>query len=89
MIEQNGMIFDIEVEVHHATLIITKITPLKTDIVLHLEIALLMTNVPLLHTILAHDMTTINEILDPNALRIDLHINLHLDMMISKRSYQL
>ena len=76
------MIFDIKDEVHHATLNITKITQLKTDIVLHLEIALLMTKVPLLHTIFAHDMITIKEILDVIDLRIYIHIDLHKDMTL-------
>ena len=82
MIEQNDMTLDITFGVHHATIILTKITPLKTNIVLHLEMHLLMTKILLLHTILAHDMTTIKDILDLTALRIHLHIGLHIEMTL-------
>ena len=83
MIEQNVMILDIAVGVHHATIVIlTKIPPLKTDTVLHLEIVLLMSKIQLLHTIPVHDMTTKKEILDLISLRIDHHIDLPLDMTL-------
>ena len=82
MIEQNDMILDITFGVHRATIISTKITPLKTIIVLHLELHLLMTKILLLHTILAHDMTTIKDILDLTALRIHLHIDPHIKMTL-------
>ena len=49
MTEQNGMIQDIETEVHHKTIIITKIIIPTQDIVLHLEIDSVMTKISLLH----------------------------------------
>ena len=48
----------------------------------YLEIALLMTKVPLLHTITSHGMATIKEMLDPIVLFIDLDIDLHIDMTL-------
>ena len=75
-----------EVEVHHVTLIITKTTLHKTDTALPLEIALLMTKVPLLHITLLYDMTVIKEILfvlliDPCIdLRIDMTLVTHIDL---------
>ena len=41
-----------------------------------------MTKVPLLHIILAHDMTTIKENLDRIVLLFDLRIDLHIDMIL-------
>ena len=37
MTEQNDMILDLEVEVHHVKTIIIKTTAHKTDIALHIE----------------------------------------------------
>ena len=62
MTEQNDMIHNIGVELHHEVTIITT-TIHKTDIALHLEIGLVMTRVLLLHKTLDHDLTTINAIL--------------------------
>ena len=70
MIEQNDIIRDIEVEVHHEILI-TKITIQKTDTVLPLEIVLVMTKALLSHNTLVHGMTIIQEIRDLIALIID------------------
>ena len=51
--EQNDLIHDTEVEVHHEIIIKTKTTIHTTDIVLHLEIDLVMTKIllPIIHTI--------------------------------------
>ena len=57
MREQNDKILDLEVEVHHVIFTTTKTTTHETDIALHLENALPMRRVQLLHTILVHDMT--------------------------------
>ena len=64
MTEQNDMIQDIEAEVHHQTIIITKLIIPKKDIVLHLEIDSILTKLPLLHNTHDHDMTIMNDILD-------------------------
>ena len=72
MTEQNDMIHDIEVEVHHEIIIKTKITIHKTDIALHLEIHLVMTRILLPNNTLDHDRPTIKEIRDPIALLTDL-----------------
>ena len=53
MIEQNGMIQDIEAEVQHERIIITKTIILPQDTVLHLEKDSVMTKIPLLHN--THD----------------------------------
>ena len=62
--EQNEMIHDIEVEVHHEIIIITETTIHKIDIALHLEIDLFMTKLRILHNTLDPDMTIINETRD-------------------------
>ena len=64
LIEQKDMIPDIEVEVHHEIIIITKTITLIQDVVLHLEIDSVMTKTLLLHNTHDHDMTIINEIHD-------------------------
>ena len=69
--EQNDMIHDIKVDVHHGILIIPKTTIHKIDIALHLEIDLVMTKLLLLNNTLDHDMTIINETRDLIAPRID------------------
>ena len=69
--EQYNMIHVIEVEVHPEIIITTKII-LKTDIVLHPEIDLVMTKLLLLHITIDHDMTITNEIHDPIILLTDL-----------------
>ena len=51
MIEQNAVIHNTEVEVHHEKILTTNTIIHKTDIVLHLEIDLVMTKI-LLHTTL-------------------------------------
>ena len=71
-IEQNAMIHDTEVEVHHE-INLTTTTIHKTDIALQLEIDLDMTKVLLIHTTLDHDMTTTKETRDLIALLIDPH----------------
>ena len=71
------MILDVEVGVHNRYTVYNRAH--KTDIVLHLEIASLMSKVLFLHVLLAHDMTTIEELLDLIAPRIDLQINLPID----------
>ena len=62
---------DNAVEVHHETSIITKITSHRTDIVLHHEIEIIITEA-LLKIIHVPDKITINEILNPIVLLIDL-----------------
>ena len=62
MTEQNDMIQDIEAEVHHKIIIITKTIIPTQAIVLHLETEAVMTKTPLLHNTLDRDMTIINEI---------------------------
>ena len=75
MIEQNTMIIDIEVEVHHETTLTTT-TIHTTDTVLHLEIDLVMTKVLPRHNTLDHDMILIDGIHGRIALHTDLRINL-------------
>ena len=82
MTEQEDMIIDIEVDVHHAILIITKITPHKTNIALHLEIASLMTKVPLHHTILAPNKINLKENLHLIVLLVENRIDLQIDMTL-------
>ena len=82
MIEQNDMIHDIEVEVHHDITIITKTTIHKTHAVLHLKVDSGMTKVLLLRNTLDHDMTTIKETRDLIALLIDPHPNDFLDVTL-------
>ena len=78
MIERKPMIIDTEAEAIHVTTLITK-TILKTDIVLHREIDLVKTKLPLLHNILDHDMIITNEIHDLIVLHTDLLIDPHID----------
>ena len=63
MTEQITLILNTEVEVHP---VITPIETIfhKTDVALHLEMALKMVNVLLLHIIPAQDLITIKETLD-------------------------
>ena len=81
MIEQNAMIHDTEVEVHHE-IVPTKTTTTfhKTDIALYLEIDLDMTKVLLLHTTLDHDMITTKETRHLIALLIYPHTNHLIDV---------
>ena len=74
------MILDVEVGVHNRYTVHNRAH--KTDFVLHLEIALLMTKVLLLQTLLAHDMTTIEELVDLIAPLIDLQIDLPIHMTL-------
>ena len=80
MIEQNNMIIDTEIEVPHETTPITEIIH-KTDTVLYLEIeiASVMTKVPLLHTTLDQDLIHTNVILVLIVLLTDLLIDPHID----------
>ena len=72
MTEQNDMIHDIELEVHHEIISTTKTSIHKTDdFALHLEIDLVITRILLLHNTLDHEMTTINETRDLISLHID------------------
>ena len=73
MIEQNAMIHDTEVEVHHEIILSINAIIHKIDIVLHLEIGLIMTKVLLFHTTLDHDMTTTKKIGNLIALLMDPH----------------
>ena len=82
MIDQNTMIFDIEVEVPHVTILTTK-TSHKIDTVLHLEIELTMTKVLLLHNTLDHDMILTNAIHGLTALYTDLHIEPLIDTTLA------
>ena len=77
------MILDIELKVHHVTLVRTKRTHHKTDNALHLEIVLPMTKVSLLHTIFAHDMIVIEDFIGLIVLINDPRIVLHIDMTSS------
>ena len=80
MIEQNDMINDIEVEVHHEMILITEITVHKTDTALYLEIVLVMPKALLIHSSLVHDMTIIKESRDLIVHLIDPHTNLLIDV---------
>ena len=82
-IEQNAMIPDTEVEVLHATILITK-TIHKTDTVLHLERYLVTIKVLLLHNTLDHDMIPTNAIHGLTVLHIDLHIDLLIDTTLAR-----
>ena len=73
MIEQNAMIHDTEVEVHHGIILTTNTIIHKTDIVLHIEIDLDIPKVVPLHTTLDHDLTTTKETRDLLALFVDPH----------------
>ena len=77
-IEQNTMIIDIEVEVHHVTTLPTRLVH-KNDTVLHLEIDLTMTEVLLLYNFRDHDMILTNAIHGLTALHTDLRIDLLID----------
>ena len=78
MTEQNHMIHDIEVEVHHELIIITKTTTHRTDTTQHPEIV--MTKVLLLNNTLVHDMINIEETRNLIALLIDHHTNHLIDV---------
>ena len=82
-IEQNTMIIDIEVEVHHVTTLTTRLIH-KFDTVLHLEIDLAMTKVLLLHNTRDHDMILINAIHGLTALHTDLRIDLLIDTTLAQ-----
>ena len=71
MIEQNAMIHDTEVEVHHELILTTNTIIHKTDTVLQID--LVMTKVLLLHTTLDLDITTIKETRGFIALLIEPH----------------
>ena len=83
MIEQNTMIIDTEVEVPHETILTTK-TIHKIITVLHLEIDLAMTKVPLLHSTLDHDMILTNVIPGLTALHTDPHTDLLIDTTLAQ-----
>ena len=72
--EQNDLMHDIAVEVHHE-IVMTKNTFHKIDTVLPLEIVLNMKNALLLHNTLVHDVTIIKETHDLIALSVDPHTN--------------
>ena len=82
MIEQNNMIHDTEVEVHHEINITVKITIHKIDIVLHLEIDLVMTRILLPHKTHDHDTTIIKDIRDPIAHLTDPHTDPRIDVTL-------
>ena len=82
MREQNTMIIDIEVEVHHVTTLTTRLLH-KKDTVLHLEIDLAMTKVLLLHNTRDHDMILINAIHGLTAIHTDLRIDLLIDTTLA------
>ena len=82
MIDQNTMIIDTEVEVHHETTLTTK-TFHKIDTVLHLEIDLATTKVPPLHNTLDHGMILTDAIHGLTALHTDLHIDLLIDTTLA------
>ena len=81
MIEQNTMIIDTEVEVHHETL--TTKTIHKIDTVLHLEIVLAMTKLLLLHNTLDHDMILTNVISGLTALHTDPRTDVIIDTTLA------
>ena len=81
MIELKDMIHAIKAEVHQE-IIITKVTPHRTDIVPHLEIDSVMIKVLLLHNILDHDLIITKEIRDLTVLLIELLIDHHIDMTL-------
>ena len=83
MLEQKEMMIDqmniptdnaVEVIYNHETTFIPKLTPHRSDIILHHEIEIIMTEALLLKNIKVLDITTINKILDPIVLHID-HTN--------------
>ena len=82
MIEQNAMTHDTAVEIHHEISLTANIIIHKIDIVLHLEIDLVMTKVPLLHNTLDHDMTTTKETRDLIALLIAPNIDHLIDVTL-------
>ena len=82
MTEQNEMIQDIEAEVHHETIIITKIKTPTQDRVLHLEIDSVMTKIQLLHNSHDHNTTIINEIQDLTDHLTGHHTDLFIDAIL-------
>ena len=82
MIEQNTLIIDIEVEVHHVTTLTTRLIH-EIDTVLHLEIDLVMTKALLLHSTLDHDMIRLNVTPDLIALHTDPHTDLRIDTTLA------
>ena len=81
-IEQNTIIIDKEVKVLHVTTLTTR--PIhKIDTVLHPEIDLAMTKVPLLHNTVDQDMIIINAIRDLTAFHTDLLIDLPKDTTLA------
>ena len=82
MIEQSDIIQDIEVEVHHKTIITTTTIFHTPDIVLLLEIDLIMAKIPFLRKAHDHDMTIIKEIQDLIHRLTDPHIDLLLDVTL-------
>ena len=81
--EQDDMIHDIDVEVHHEKIIVQKTTIHKIGTALQLKIDLVMLKILLHHKTLDHDMTIINENPDLIALRIDPLTDHLLDMTLS------
>ena len=86
MIKQDDMIQDIEAEVHHEIIIITKTIILTQDIVQHLERDSVMTKILLLHNTHDHDITTINAIQDLTDHLTGHHVDLPIDLIIMHRS---
>ena len=80
--EQNDMILDIEVEVHHEMVITPKTTIHKINIALHLEIILVMTKILLLHNTADQDISIINETRNLIALLIDPPKNHPIDVTL-------
>ena len=81
-LKENAMTHDTEVEVQHEIILTTNTIIHKTDTVQHLEIDLVMTKIPLLHTTLSYGMTTIKETRDVIALLIDHHTDHLIDVTL-------
>ena len=76
------MIQEIEAEVHHEIIIITKTMIPTQGIVLHLETDSVLTKTPLLHNTHDHEMTIISEIQDPTDHLTGHHIDFLIDVII-------
>ena len=84
-IEQNTMIFDIEVEVLHVTTLTTRLVH-KIDTVLHVEMDLAMTKVMILINAI-HDLTALHtdlliDILIDTTLALDIDLDIDIDIDI-------
>ena len=82
MTEQNDMVQDIEVEVHHVISISTKTIIHTQNIVLQLEIDLVMTKIPLLHNTHDYNMTIIKNVQDITDHLTDPNKDLLLDVTL-------